>query len=68
MLPQLFTPVNTIQVMMVFGYIFRTENLLYMPKYIRGHLYYSGLPNNYDEMQCLEVFPYFDYKMKVTIS
>ena len=31
MLPQLVAPVKTIHVMMILGYIFRTENLLYIP-------------------------------------
>ena len=67
MLPQLVSLVNTIHVLVIFSYIFRTDNLLYILTSPPGHLQYSGLPQTSDELQCLGVFPFCGYNMEAPI-
>ena len=65
---KLVTPVDIINVLMKFCYIFRKDNLLYIPKSSPRHLYYYCLIQTVDELKCIGVFTYCVYKTDAPIG
>ena len=57
MLLKMVTLVKTIHILMVFGYIFRRDNLLYTSTSHDVNIRYSGLTQTDDEIKSLVIFP-----------
>ena len=66
-IPQLVSSVNIIHGLMIFGWKFRTDNLVFIPTSTTEHLHYYSLTQTSNELQCLGIFPHSGYNMGAPI-